>query len=92
MSEATLNDDPSSIKVGDLVTTEFDPDARDVVRRVTHAAKVSQWQYGSGYCIAADGGVKCDSCGRSEASPTPLIDGAWFLPVDAMTHPAKESP
>lgn len=64
------------VSVGDLVTTDYDPDSASVVRRVTRIGEDPS--YGSGYWASADGGVPCQSCGRPFATPIHKIDAYWF--------------
>lgn len=69
----------AQLKVGDLVTTDYDSEHRKLIRRIIGIIKDDSC--GSGFRIMADGGEICPHCGRQEKS-TPPVDGAWFVPVD----------
>ena len=74
-----LNDTPGKLKIGDLVTTGYRGDEKDVVRKITLVEKNER--YGSGYMASADGGLKCRECGRSFGQPINGVDASWFIPV-----------
>lgn len=63
-------------KVGDRVTTGFDPYARDVVRRVTSVLRIAGYE--SGWAVSADGGEVCSACGRRGGTPVENLDSTWF--------------
>jgi hypothetical protein len=63
-------------KIGDRVTTGFDPYARDVVRRVTSVLRIAGYE--SGWAVSADGGEVCSACGRRGGVPLKNLDSTWF--------------
>jgi hypothetical protein len=67
--------------VGDLVTTDFYPPGRNLVRRVTSCRRDAHCQ--SGWTVdvedARDGA--CPHCGRPMAPSLRQIDSSWFVPV-----------
>jgi len=68
-------------EVGDLVTTEFGHETKDVVRQITKI--IANANCSSGFIAWADGGEPCPTCKRAHAKPTPAsgIDAAWFVKV-----------
>ena len=86
-----LNNDPSKLKVGDLVTSDFlDVNIR-LVRRITWIKKDDS--AGSGYRACADGGQPCQCCGHVPGTPILNVDAAWFIPVqENLPRDAKDIP
>lgn len=68
-------------KVGDMVTTDFDPADERVHRMVTKVESVSVRQSQSGWRVSADGGHECEACGRRASRPIGGVDSSWFKKV-----------
>lgn len=71
--QTRFNDDPENplIKVGDKVTTDFQPGAEDVVRTVTeiyYATFLKVWR------ISTDAGPICECCQRPFNSSASIIN------------------
>lgn len=74
-----LNRDTEALKVGDLVTSEYDYERRDVVRRLTSIANSDNYE--SGRCASADAGEPCPTCHAHPARAIIRVDSAWFIPA-----------
>ena len=75
-----LNHDPSTLRAGDKVRTEFNPDEKHVIRKVIYIEH--DIRMGSGWAIRADDGGECACCHRPLGKPIGPVDGAWFLPAE----------
>jgi hypothetical protein len=65
--------------VGDLVTTDFYPPGRNLVRRVTDCRRDDVFE--SGWSVAAEDAVYgvCPCCGRPKVPDLRQIDSSWFV-------------
>ena len=70
----------ATLKVGDLVTSDYHHQEKTVVRKITKIKPDKQ--YGSGYYASADGGEPCPHCGRPFGTEINYVDSAWFVLVE----------
>ena len=75
-----LNKNPQDLKVGQLVTTDFENGAELVVRSLIGIRRSTYSE--SGYAVYMDGGEPCPHCQRPFAKRVGWIDAGWAIPVD----------
>jgi len=82
-----MTDTPNTppFKVGDRVRTEFYPNEKEIIRRVTSVVDHPPCQ--SGWLVNVDGGAACPYCGRGPGTPgvgyyAEGVDSRWFTRVD----------
>jgi len=75
------NKRPQDLRVGQLVTTDYERGAEQVVRRVMDIKPDKRFE--SGYMVNIDGGESCPHCLRPFAKPIRRIDAAWAIPWEA---------
>lgn len=78
-----LNHDPSELKVGDRVTSDFLNVDIHLIRRITWIEKDETT--GSGYRASVDGGEPCQCCGKVPGVSIIRVDAAWFRPVRSVS-------
>ena len=76
-----LNDHPETLRVGDLVVTDFHYGAENVVRRLLSIEPDDN--YGSGYHASASAGYGTPKLEE--------VDAAWFLPAPKDARPIDEA-